>query len=157
MEWRQSVDFFTRRNEACGASSSQPGLYKAVSWCVSVLYLFPVHARSVRPSPLTPPSPGLARTSASRVLAQSPSASDPDTSRRLSTRSNTLRKGFPWRALFHAKTFHFLWISIFYVFYFSVRRRELLMMMWIKTNWDIRNVRDGNYNNVINQKYPLVS
>ena len=26
--------------------------------CPGVLYLFPVHARSVRPSPLTPPSPG---------------------------------------------------------------------------------------------------
>ena len=31
MEWRQSVDFFTRRNEVCGASSSQP--VQAVSWC----------------------------------------------------------------------------------------------------------------------------
>ena len=115
---------------------------------VSVLYLFPVHARSVRPSPLTPPSPG---PSAHKRLPCPGSVSLHQWPwHKSQTFNQILRKVFPWHALFHATTFNFIWISIFYNFYFSVRRRELLMM-WMKTNWDIRNVRDGNYNNVINR------
>ena len=104
--------------------------------CPGVLYLFPVHARSVRPSPLTPPSPG--PSAHKRTARPCPDSVSPHQwpwhkAQTFNKIKSTL-KSVSVTFLISCNKINCIWIFILYIFSFSDRK-------WLVTFDDVNWLR----------------